>query len=82
MNRTMREKTIDRKPGESFLIGDSIEVLVESAANGRVRLRCWAPGSVTVAPRELVEAVAGENGKAVLSRIPSMEDLCAALEEE
>ncbi|MFH1278766.1 MAG: carbon storage regulator [Candidatus Eisenbacteria bacterium] len=82
MSRTCREKTVERRAGESFLIGDSIEVLVESMKGGRVRLRCWVPGSVTVAPRELVEAVAAENHKATLSRIPGVEDLFEAIEEE
>lgn len=81
MSRICREKTVERRVGESFLIGDSIEVLVEAAEDGRIRLRCWVPGSVTVAPRELVESVASENRKATLSRIPGMEDLFAAIEE-
>lgn len=82
MSRMCREKTVERRAGESFLIGDSIEVLVESAKNGRVRLRCYVPGSVTVASRELVESIASENRQATLSRIPGMEDLFAAIEEE
>lgn len=82
MSRIYREKRVERRAGESFFIGDSIEVFVESAENGRVRLRCWVPGSVTVAPRELVEEVASENRKATLSRIPGMEDLFAAIEDE
>ncbi len=81
MRDTYREKVIERRRGESFLIGDSIEIFVESVKNGRVRLRCWTPGSLSLAPRELVDDVAVENRKATLSRVPAMDELFTALEE-
>lgn len=81
MRGTYREQVIERRRGESFLIGDSIEIFVETVKDGQVRLRCWAPGSLSIAPRELVEDVAVENRKAALSRVPAMDELFTALEE-
>jgi len=81
MMGTPRERRIVRRPGESFLIGDAIEVIVETVENGSVRLRCYAPGSVVVSTRELVDEIAAENRKAVLSVVPTLEDLCLAQEE-
>ena len=77
-----RETAVTRGRGESFLIGHSIEVMVEAIEGDRVRLRCWSPSILAVATRELVEAVAAENQKSALSRLPTMDDLCGLLGEE
>ena len=81
MNRSVQERELERRRGESVLIGDVVEVRVEKIDGDRVRLRIWAPGAVTIAPRELVEEVASENRKAVLSRMPGWDDLCVLQEE-
>ncbi len=81
MNLT-KETSITRRKGESFLIGNSIEVMVEVVEGDRVNLRCWTPSILAVAERELVEAVAGENQKSALSRLPTLDDLCLLLGEE
>jgi sRNA-binding carbon storage regulator CsrA len=81
MMHTCREGTIDRRAGESFLIGDAIEVRVERVERGRVRLRCWIPGCLTLAARETMDEVAEENRRASRSRIPSIDDLVAIQEE-
>lgn len=80
--RLPRETIVDRRSGESILIGHSIEVLVEAVEGGRVRLRCWSPSILPVATREVMESVAGENRKAALSSVPTMDDLCRLLGEE
>ena len=77
----MRERELDRRRGESVLIGDAVEVRVERIEGDRVRLRIWAPGAAAIAPRELVEEVASENRKAALSRMPGWDDLCVVQEE-
>ncbi len=77
-----RETAIRRRKGESIMIGHSIEVMVEAIEGDQVRLRCWSPAILPVAGREEVEAVAVENQKAALSRLPTMEDLCLLLGEE
>ena len=73
---------LERRPGESILIGHSIEVLVEEVDGDRVRLRCWTPSILAVSEREVFESVASENRKAALSRRPTVEDLCRLQGEE
>ncbi|MBN1827076.1 MAG: carbon storage regulator [Candidatus Eisenbacteria bacterium] len=82
MKRSVREKEIGRRAGESVLIGDAVEIRVEKIEKDRVRLRVWAPEAAGIAPRELVEEIAAENRSAALSRIPGMDDLCAVQGEE
>jgi carbon storage regulator len=49
---------LQRKPGESLLIGDEIEVTVVSVeAGGRVRLAIDAPRSMTILRNELRKAM-------------------------
>lgn len=49
---------LQRKPGESVLIGDEIEVSVVSVeAGGRVRLAISAPRSMTILRNELRRAM-------------------------
>ena len=49
---------LQRKPGESVLIGDEIEVTVVSVeAGGRVRLAIDAPRSMTILRNELRRAM-------------------------
>lgn len=49
---------LQRKPGESLLIGDEIEVTVVSVeAGGRVRLAIRAPRSMTILRNELRKAI-------------------------
>lgn len=49
---------LQRKPGESLLIGDEIEVTVVSVeAGGRVRLAINAPRSMTILRNELRKAM-------------------------
>jgi len=82
VNRTRAERTIERGAGEGLWIGDAIAVFVESCRGGRVRLVCRAPGRLSVGPAAVVSEVIAENGKAVLSRFPTVEDLMRAVEEE
>jgi carbon storage regulator len=44
---------ISRKLGESFFIGDAIEVTVERIKNGKVRLSFKAPRAVPIVRAEL-----------------------------
>ena len=44
---------ISRKPQESFLIGDDIEVIVLEAQNDRVRLGFVAPKEIQILRKEL-----------------------------
>ena len=48
---------LQRKEGESLLIGDEVEVTVLAVEAGRVRLAIQAPRSVTILRSELKVAV-------------------------
>ena len=48
---------LQRKAGESVLIGDNITVSVQSIENGRVRLAIDAPNSIPILRSELVATI-------------------------
>ena len=58
---------ISRKPQESFLIGDDIEVIVLEAQNDRVRLGIVAPKEIQILRKELHDTKAA-NGSAGIGR--------------
>ncbi len=47
---------LQRKAGQSFVIGDDIEITVQEINGGRVRLSINAPKSVLIVRKELIEA--------------------------
>ncbi len=82
MPGTKREIEIERAAGESFVVGDAVEVMVVGVSGNRVRFRCWVPGVLGLSPKELYEEIAEENRKAAESRLPTLEDLCLAQDRE
>ncbi|HHT71726.1 MAG: carbon storage regulator CsrA [bacterium] len=56
---------LSRRPGQSIVIGDNIEVTVLAWKDGQVSLGITAPKSVAVHRREIYEAVLQENLAAV-----------------
>ena len=46
---------ISRKAGESFLIGDSIEVFILDAGNDKVKVGIEAPAEIKIIRKELKE---------------------------
>lgn len=55
---------ITRKKGESFLIGDNIEITVISTNENSVKLSISAPKEVSILRKELYQEVSEENKKA------------------
>lgn len=49
---------LQRKAGESLLIGDDVEISILSVENGRVRLSIQAPKHVSILRSELKRAAA------------------------
>jgi carbon storage regulator len=45
---------LSRREGESILIGDDVEVVIESIEGGRVRVSVIAPSQVAIVRSELV----------------------------
>ncbi|MBX6378324.1 MAG: carbon storage regulator CsrA [Clostridia bacterium] len=64
---------LSRRPGQSIVIGDGIEVTVLSVQGDVVRLGVVAPRSVAVHRREVYDAVQAENRRAATaSRLPEV----------
>lgn len=58
---------LTRREGESFVVGDDIEIEVLDIKPGVVRIGIRAPRSVRVMRSELVAAVAASNQDAVIA---------------
>lgn len=59
---------ISRKTGESFLIGDEVEVTVLKIEKGQVRLGVTAPRRIPVYRREIYDAIQEQNRLSVQSQ--------------
>ncbi|MEW5785212.1 MAG: carbon storage regulator CsrA [Bacillota bacterium] len=66
---------LTRKPGESIVIGEDIEVKVISVDGEAIRLGVTAPRKVPVYRREIVEAIREENLRAARSAAKLGQDL-------
>jgi carbon storage regulator len=55
---------LTRKPGQSIMIGDGVEVQVLSVAGEKVRLGITAPREVAIFRNEVYERIENENGRA------------------
>ena len=61
---------LTRKPGQSIMIGDGIEVQVLSVAGEKVRLGITAPRDVGIFRNEVYERIESENGASSNGRVP------------
>lgn len=62
---------LQRKPGESVVIGDDISVSVVSIEGGRVRLAISAPQAISILRSELVDATAANRDSAAEEAAPA-----------
>jgi len=62
---------LQRKPGESLLIGDDISITVVSVDGGRVRLAIAAPQKIPILRSELVDVTAANQDSAVSGSAPT-----------
>ena len=53
MSREVGVLSITRKPGESVLVGEDVEIFVAEIRRGLVRLRCAAPRDVRILRDEM-----------------------------
>jgi len=65
---------LTRKPGQSILIGDRIEVQVLSVSGEKVRVGITAPRDVTIFRDEVLERIGGTAKPLALERLPSSRD--------
>lgn len=56
---------ITRKKGQSFMIGDDIEITISKLEDGSVKLGIEAPKDVTILRKELYEEIKKENKEAM-----------------
>ncbi|HHU17958.1 MAG TPA: carbon storage regulator CsrA [Clostridiales bacterium] len=73
---------LSRKPGQSILIGDNIEVQIIEIQGDQIRIGISAPRDISIVRKELIDEVKLTNREAVVdsSRI-SLEDLRKALKK-
>jgi carbon storage regulator len=66
---------LTRKPNESIMIGDAIEISVVDIKGDQVKLGINAPKKVKIYRKEVYEAIQKENTAALMSKtdIPSLE---------
>lgn len=70
-----------RKPGESLMIGDEIEIKILSVGSDQVKVGIAAPRHVPVHRREVYDTIVAQNLAASRSGVPSA-DLVARLKEQ
>lgn len=70
---------LQRKAGESLVIGENITVSVVSVDNGRVRLAIDAPADISILRSELIAARAA-NQESAVDDAPNAGDLLALLD--
>lgn len=56
---------LNRKPGESILIGDDVEIRILEVADGGIKIGIEAPRDRTILRKEIYEQVVQENRKAM-----------------
>lgn len=66
---------ITRKKGESFMIGDDIEIVISKIEDGNVKLGIKAPKDLSILRKELYEEVEKENREAVRFSIDMLNDI-------
>ena len=62
---------LQRKPGESLVIGEDISITVVSVEGGRVRLAISAPQDVPILRSELLDATAANRDSAAGETTPA-----------
>ena len=67
-----------RRPGQSILLGQDIEILVLENSGSQVRIGINAPRSIRVLRRELLTEVENANRTAIERSTPSPQPHCSA----
>lgn len=70
---------LSRKPEESIIIGDEIEIVVVEIKGDQVKLGVQAPRSVSVHRKEVYEAIQEANVEASKTPVQNLADLANAL---
>lgn len=62
---------LNRKPGESIIVGDNIEIKILEIQDGKIKIGIEAPKDVTILRKEVYDEVIAEN-KRSLERDPDI----------
>lgn len=74
---------LTRKPGQSLLIGNNIEVKIIDIQGDQVRIGINAPKDVSILRKELMDEVRQANREAVVDSVSiSLEELSRVLKEK
>lgn len=60
---------LNRKIGESIIIGDNIKIIILDTADGKIKIGIEAPKDVTILRKEIYDAVIEENQKSLESNM-------------
>lgn len=66
---------ITRKKGQSFMIGDDIEITISKLEDGSVKLGIEAPKDVTILRKELYEEIRKENKEAMNVKLEYLQNM-------
>ena len=66
---------LSRKPNESIMIGDEIEIKIVEVKGDYVKLGITAPKSIPVHRKEIYEAIQRENIEAMKTKITDLKQL-------
>lgn len=56
---------LNRKAGESIILGDNIEVKILEVQDGKIKIGIQAPKDITILRKEVYDAVIEENKKSL-----------------
>lgn len=60
---------LNRKLGESIMLGDNIEIRILEMADGKVKIGIEAPRDITILRKEVHEQVVEENKNAINNQV-------------
>lgn len=66
---------LNRKPGETIIIGENIEVKILEVQDGKVKIGIEAPKDISILRKEVYDAVIEENQKSLESQVDILEIL-------
>lgn len=60
---------LNRKPGESIILGDNIEIRILDIQDGKIKIGIEAPREINILRKEVYDAVKTENQNSLESQI-------------
>ena len=74
INYSLKGRLIDmlvlnRKPGESIILGDNIEVRILEIQDGKIKLGIEAPREVSILRKEVYDDIKAENQRSIEAQV-------------